>query len=221
MKQISKLATKFESDSRAKRLVLRWDIGRSPVVCALFRTNEQLEARRAINASYLQSYLCRSIIYEPCAREGHVEQPPPRTGTFPVGRYTISRADEQQHAAPEFISASCILSRRNQVFRRAPLAAPLVAAQHPHDFHFSLSSRARGGPRSYGEPFIRVICHADPAPLPVCCQCLLSTPEEHRYLRRAGVISSPWLALFLRRSRRGSQSIDWFELINKSGASAN
>ena len=128
------------------------------------------------------------------------------TGPFPVGHYTISRADEQQHTAAEFISASCILSQRNQVSRRPPLAAAstslfsrfsptnerantlAAAAQHPHDFHFSLSSRARGAPQSYGEPFIRVICHADPASRAGVLPVYVSFPPPESippYLRRA------------------------------------
>lgn len=72
------------------------------------------------------------------------------TGPFPVGHYTISRTDEQQQAAAEFISASCILSQCNQVSTSLRPPPPPVfshhsdrsaAAQHTHDFHFGLSQK--------------------------------------------------------------------------------
>lgn len=123
-------------------------------LCAHFRvTTFRFGTGRAINASYLQSYPCRSII------DGGVCARAPRrtaatTGPFPVGHYTISRADEQQQAAAEFISASCILSQCNQVSTslRPPPPPPVLAlfshhsdrsaaAQHTHDFHFGLSQK--------------------------------------------------------------------------------
>lgn len=142
------------------------------------------------------------------------------TGPFPVGHYTISRADEEQQAAAEFISASCILSQCNQVstsLRPPPLLAlfshhddtsleAAAAAQHPHDFHFSLSSGARGGPQSYGEPFIRVICHAFSStvsfPTPRVEQ---KERERERIARFVGVISSPWPGIPRNRVAGGSR----------------
>lgn len=152
-------------------------------MCAHFReTTFRFETGRAINASYLQSYPCRSIIDARATSNSRHHA----TGPFPVGHYTISRADEQQQAAAEFISASCILSQCNQV--STPLRPPpppfsrfspttmglAAAAQRPHDFHFGLSSRARGGPQSYGETFIRVICHA------LSSSVSFPTPERER-----------------------------------------